>query len=546
MILFCFIDVLVFQCSVPVVSLPPATQKRPPVSKPSLSPVIRAGLMKNISSVEFSADRRFVISNSGNTQALRASAGSRWRVEMVGSTPGKSAFRLMLEALNDRSVARRKAGEYERAGYAVEIKAEGTAPHLRIAGLKNNREYRIYIKQWFETWDDAREYQKAVWSHRDTHIIRAKIAEAKGRMHLTQCSTGKTYAITPPIIVKGADITLYDIPVGVGFHWEHNENRTYPEKIEFTLDLEGRLAVVNEVPLETYLKGVVPSEMAEGFPMEALKAQAVAARCKALANWGIVHASDPYDVCADVHCQVYSGLSKRSGKTDYAVDKTAGIFIMKGNQICDAVFGAMCGGHTEDVENAWGGEMVDYLRGRVDGSPWLKRYGSLQKEDNVRRWIDESPDAFCNTQQGEVPNGLQYTVKYYRWETSINQIELQQSIEKRLDLNLGEIMDLLPMLRGVSGRIIRLKIIGTRGETIIDGELNIRKALSETTLWSSCFYIEKSGWGHVPDTFILKGAGFGHGVGMCQTGAAVMALKGRKFNHILKHYYKGVRVIKLY
>jgi SpoIID/LytB domain protein len=438
------------------------------------------------------------------------------------------------------------ADRYQRAGYAVEVAAVGTAPHLRIQGLNNNREYRIYHKQAFETWDDARAYQKAVWPVSDTHIIRAKIREAKGRIRLTHMSTGETYESTRPIIAKGADITLYDVPVGTGFHWAHDENRTYPEEIEFTLDLDGRLAVVNTVPLETYLKGVVPSEMAEGFPIEALKAQAVAARCKALANWGIVHASDPYDVCADVHCQVYSGLSKRCKKTDYAVDKTAGIFMMKGDQICDAIFGAVCGGHTEDVENAWGGEAVDYLRGRVDGSPWLKRYGSLQKETNLRRWIDESPDAFCNTQKGEAPDGLQYTVKYYRWQVSLNQIDLQRALEKRTGLDLGEITDLLSLLRGVSGRIIRLKVIGTLGETIIDGELNIRKALSETTLWSSCFYIEKSGWGLAPDAFILKGAGFGHGVGMCQTGAAIMALKGRRYNHILKHYYHGVRIRKLY
>ncbi|MBN2105361.1 SpoIID/LytB domain-containing protein [bacterium] len=502
--------------------------------------------MKNLSSVEFSADGRFIITNSSNALALRASAESRWRVEVLESIPGKSAFRLMLAVFNDRSAARQKASQYQRSGYSVEVAAVGTAPYTQIAGLNNNREYRIYIKRWFETWDEAREYQKAVWPDSDTHIIRAKISEARGRICLTHCSTGETYESTQPIIIKGTDVILYDVPVGSGFHWEHHENRTYPEKIEFTLDLEGRLAVVNEVPLETYLKGVVPSEMSEGFPVEALKAQAVAARCKALANWGIVHASDPFDVCADVHCQVYSGLSKRCRKTDYAVDKTAGLFMMKGDQICDAVFGAVCGGHTEDVENAWGGEALDYLRGRVDGSPWLKRYGSLQEENNLKKWIDDSPDAFCNTQRDIVPDGLQYTVKYYRWELSLSQIELQQALEKRTGLNFGEIIHLIPLLRGVSGRIIRLKVIGTRGETIIDGELNIRKALSETTLWSSCFYVEKSGWGQTPDAFILRGAGFGHGVGMCQTGAAIMALTGRKFHHILKHYYKGVRITKLY
>ena len=501
------------------------------------------GLMKGITILEFSSNSSFEMVPKNGGRAVPCRGGERWRVESLESKPGKSAFRLLLYESADLSEARKQAELFKHAGYTVHQEITKSSPLIRG---NDNREYRIFLQEWFETWDEARAVQKARWPDSDTHIVRRIQSEGSGRFRLTNTQTGEIRESVQPVIIQGADIILHDVPVGVGFHWETRETRTYPGKIEMTFDIDGLLAVVNIVSLENYLKGVVPSEMSEGFPIEALKAQAIAARGKAMGNWGIVHASDPYDVCADVHCQVYSGLSKRSAKTDYAVDKTAGLFITKDDKICDAIFGAVCGGHTEDVEKAWGGEQIDYLRGRIDGSPWLNRYGSLQNEDNLKRWIDDSPDAFCNTRRIKLPDGMKYTEKYFRWETRLSQTSLQQAIESHTGEQVGQIRELNPLARGVSGRITQLEVAGTRKTIIIKGELNIRKALSKTTLWSACFYVEKSGRASLPEYFILKGAGFGHGVGMCQTGAAIMALRGRKFHHILKHYYKGVRIAKLY
>jgi stage II sporulation protein D len=536
--------VLIFHCAPSVViPPPPPVHEYPRIIPTPKSPLIRVGLMKGVSVLEFSANTSFEMVLKNGSRAVPCQGGERWRVELLQSKPGKSAFRLLLFESTDLSEARIQADRFKRAGYAVHQEITSSSPLVRGGG---NREYRIFLQEWFATWDDARTVQKTRWPDTDTHIVRSIQSEGSGTMRLTNMQTGEIREAAQPIILRGADIALYDVPVGVGFHWETQETRTYSGKIELTFDIDGLLAVVNIVSLESYLKGVVPSEMSEGFPLEALKAQAVAARGKAIGTWGIVHVSDPFDVCANVHCQVYSGLTKRSPKTDYAVDKTAGLFMMKGDKICDAIFGAVCGGHTEDVEKAWGGERVDYLRGRIDGSPWLNRYGSLQNEDNIKRWIDDSPDAFCNTQRIKVPNGLQYTVKYFRWEIRLSQTALQQSIEDYTGEQVGQIRELNPLARGVSGRITQLEVAGTRKTIIIKGELNIRKALSATTLWSACFYVKKDGWASLPEYFILKGAGFGHGVGMCQTGAAMMALRGRKFHHILKHYYKGVTISKLY
>ena len=313
------------------------------------------------------------------------------------------------------------------------------------------------------------------------------------------------------------------------------------------LDSDGKLAVINIVSLETYLRGVVPSEMPDGFPLEALKAQAVAARSEMLSKMGFVHSADPFDVCADVHCQVYSGLTKQAASTDRAVRETRGMVLWKDGQICDAVYSAVCGGHSESNEHVWGGEPRSYLNGSYDGSGSLKYYGSLDKEKKIRRWINEKPPAYCNTTEGWTLPSMNYTKKYFRWTVRITQNELQEYLKQYSGRDAGDILDLIPLKRGDSGRIITLKIVGSRSSYIINKELEIRKALSNNTLWSSCFYVEKkNSRAEIPSEFVLHGAGFGHGVGMCQTGAAAMALKGRRFHQILKHYYQSARIKRLY
>jgi len=215
-------------------------------------------------------------------------------------------------------------------------------------------------------------------------------------------------------------------------------------------------------------------------------------------------------------------------------------------KICDSIFGAVCGGHTEDVDKAWGGNPYSYLVGKYDGPGRIKKYGPLAVESNVKRWIENSPSAYCNSVRRRVPEALNYTKKYFRWEERKIQAEIHQALLKR-SINVGEVLDLVPEERGVSGRIIRLKIVGTEGDAYVNGELNIRRALSETTLWSSCFIVKTvAGEDSVPDTFILKGAGWGHGVGMCQTGAAVMAHSGKSYKAILRHYYEGIEIKRLY
>jgi SpoIID/LytB domain protein len=343
-------------------------------------------------------------------------------------------------------------------------------------------------------------------------------------------------------------MTFFEVPVGIGYHWEHQEeSRSYSGTIQIGLDNDGQLAVINILPIEKYLSGVVPSEMPSGFPLEALKAQAVSARSKTLANLGLVHRNDPFDVCADVHCQVYSGLTNRSASAERAVMETAGLVLWKDHKICDAIYGSVCGGHGEDSDKAWGAQPKSYLQGRYDGPHPLKRYGSLSSEERARLWIDNNPPAYCNTTQGWTLDAMEYTKKYFRWEIILKQDEVKNSLQSFAGKDLGTVLDLMPLERGVSGRITKMRIVCEKDTLIVQGELNIRKALSSSTLWSSCFYaLKRTNADGIPAEFVLKGAGWGHGVGMCQTGAATLALKGEPFDQILKYYFSGIRIRRIY
>ena len=513
---------------------------RPPRVPVRESPEIRVGLLEGLRRVEFTARDRFRIENEAGIPFGGGQPGSRWYAEVIQSVPGRVTYHLTAGSMHDRGEARRRAAELETKGIATEIRVSGRPLVLGGRVVTTNRQYRIFISGVFDTHEEAAAAGDSLGGLVRTSVTREVSRRPEGLLRVVNPATGQEYKSTGPILIRGASVTLHDFPVGSGFHWERTEDQTYPEIIQFDLDATGLLAVINRVPLEVYVEGVIPSEMPPGFPLEALKAQAVAARGKVLGAWGVVHQADPYDVCARVHCQVYSGLSKRDPRTDQAARETAGIVLFSGDRLVDAIFGGVCGGHTEDVDLAWGGQPYAYLKGTLDGPHALRRYGPLHIEENARRWIDAHPPSHCNTNRNPVPASLNYTKKYFRWEVRLTRDEIRQALAKR-HIDIGDPVALIPLERGVSGRIVRLRIAGTRGETIIRGELNIRQALSPTTLWSSCFYVREA-----EDGFAFKGAGWGHGVGMCQTGAAMMAEGGKKFDAILRHYYRDVQFRRLY
>lgn len=374
--------------------------------------------------------------------------------------------------------------------------------------------------------------------------------------------------IFEPIDYETRDFDLTEVVIGIQFHWERKECQKFKGKLKI-IDEGEHLTAINCLPLEDYLLSVISSEMKATSSLELLKAHAVISRSWLLAQkekarnlagcycssyetdqeyirWYDREDHVHFDVCADDHCQRYQGISKAYTPTvQQAVRSTAGEVLMYGGQICDARFSKCCGGATERFENTWEPVAHPYLE-KITDSERLLETGDLTQEKAARSWILSVPEAFCNTSDpkilGEVLNDYdRETHHFFRWQVSYTAGELSALAKEKLGFDFGTITDLIPMERGASGRLIRLKIVGTHKTLVIGKELVIRKAFSPTHLYSSAFVVDKEG-----DRFIFHGAGWGHGVGLCQIGAAVMGARGYTYSQILKHYFKGSEIVKLY
>ena len=375
-----------------------------------------------------------------------------------------------------------------------------------------------------------------------------------------------------------SSFTLEDVTIGVNFHWERKEAQTFLGKLRFIVE-DNNICAINELPVETYLTSVISSEMRATSSLELLKAHAVISRSWLLAqmeqrkaennnvekqpsffktNEEIVRWYDRedhkrFDVCADDHCQRYQGITKAANKhVVEAIQQTAGEILTSHGEICDARYSKCCGGAVEEFQYCWENIKKPYLQALPDALPDSIPLPDLTDEAVACQWILSSPDAFCNTTDQKVLSQVlndfdQETTDFYRWNQTYSQAEVKQLLEEKLEVQFGDIIDLVPLSRGKSGRIYRLKIVGKERTLIIGKELEIRRALSKSHLYSSAFIVEKADIKDgVPQKFIIKGAGWGHGVGLCQIGAAMMGKQGYRYEEILLHYYKGAEITKAY
>ena len=370
---------------------------------------------------------------------------------------------------------------------------------------------------------------------------------------------------------------LKDVTIGINFHWERKENQLFKGSLKFIVEGE-KITAINLLGVEEYLTSVISSEMSATASLELLKAHAVISRSWLLAqidkNIEITNSSEKYstmtesegelirwydredhtrfDICADDHCQRYQGITRASTPiVKDAIRQTRGELLMSEGKICDARYSKSCGGVFEEFQYCWEDKKYPYLVKQRD-SKSDTIIPDLTVEKNAVEWIKESPESFCNTTDKKVLSQVlnnydQETVNFYRWSVKYSQKELSQLIIKRSGTDYGDILDLVPIERGTSGRLVKLKIVGTKRTRIIGKELEIRRTLSESHLYSSAFFVEKEmGPEQAPLAFTLKGAGWGHGVGLCQIGAAVMGEKGYNYKEILLHYFIGATINKMY
>ena len=384
-----------------------------------------------------------------------------------------------------------------------------------------------------------------------------------------------------------ASFSLSDVTIGVNFHWERKETQTFLGTLHFVVESD-KICAINELPVERYLESVISSEMSATSSLELLKAHAVISRSWLLAQmkkrrevaesgnnfFSFVKKDDRlirwydredhtiFDVCADDHCQRYQGITKEtSPHVAEAIRQTKGQILMDGDDICDARFSKCCGGVTEEFQYCWEDTPKNYLSSVRDIIQGVKSVGSaspaplpsLQDEAAADAWIRSNPPAFCNTTDKKILSQVlndydQETADFYRWKVTLTQEKLKQLLDEKLKMNFGDILDLQAEERGKSGRISKLRIVGTEKTFVIGKELEIRRALSDTHLYSSAFVVDRYDIDEkgVPQRFDIIGAGWGHGVGLCQIGAAVMGEEGFDYDAILLHYYQGAEIKKVY
>ena len=399
---------------------------------------------------------------------------------------------------------------------------------------------------------------------------------ADGRIRLN----GQLYTalLLEPAEGMQASFLLHGVTIGIGFHWQRDEDQCFQGALHIIIE-EDKLTAINIIPAEMYLTSVISSEMNATAPTELLKAHTVISRSWLLAGlggtstvfspkerrgktednpllWYERSAHTHFDVCADDHCQRYQGITRASTEqVRQAVAETCGEVLMYEGKICDARFSKCCGGAFEEFQYCWADTPHPYLhRGRdwVTGKE-MSRLPDLTIEAEAERWIRSTPLAFCHTSEPDIlfrilNNYDQETPDFYRWEVEYTQDELANLFRERSGVDYGRIINLVPVARGTSGRLWQLKIVGTQLTRIIGKELEIRRTLSPTHLYSSAFVVDKTDYrpDGLPGRFILTGAGWGHGVGLCQIGAAVMATQGYGYRDILRHYYAEATIESIY
>ena len=375
------------------------------------------------------------------------------------------------------------------------------------------------------------------------------------------------------VLTSGECFLLREVTIGVKFHWERKEDQRFEGNLRLVGRADGTVTAINEISVEEYLKSVISSEMSAEAPVELLKAHAITSRSWLVAmleraktttsatptgwktpaeiiRWYTREDHDIYDVCADDHCQRYQGVTKIiSPAVNDVVEQTRGVFLVYGGEICDARFYKACGGLTEEFRSSWEETDVPYLQTVAD-SP--THYPPVRTEQDAEQWILSRPEAYCNTEDPLIlsqilPSFDQETTDFFRWKVEYERKELEELLYQKSGIDFGTLLDLVPIQRGPSGRIVRLKVVGTKASIVVGKDLEIRRWLSPSHLYSSAFLVraERDSAG-IPSRFVLHGAGWGHGVGLCQIGAAIMAVKGIRADEIVRHYFPGAVLQKIY
>jgi SpoIID/LytB domain protein len=509
-------------------------------------PLVTVEIMSGQDQVKVAAEAGLTVQPEGDGGA-EISAGTTWTITAENARPAKLRYWVVVS---------RSAGDDELATW----KQRGYDPHTFEIGVVfgvegemiDSRETLLAVAPEATPEAAARAAKAIAQKWKVATSIHPELVERpRGTIVARDAVSGvvvrnESVLWFAPVTKKGSagTVTVYDVVHGGGGSQvgaEKRETRRYFGRVYVTLGRDGRLTVVNAIPEDRLLMGLVPSEIFPDAPADALRAQAVAARTELLAKIGTRHFEDPYVVCSSQHCQVYGGVGLEDERTSAAVKKTRGQVLMRdGGGLVQAYYSASCGGFSESNENLWGLAPDPSLRGKLDargdGRKALAKYAAGVTDANVRDWLASPAEhAFCGR--------TKYAKGRYRWSVTIAAADLDAMVARDFP-EVGRVTALTPRARGVSGRVMALDIVGDRGRVTVEGDLRIRRLFGG--LKSTLFVVDAKAEGGKPVRWTFSGAGFGHGVGMCQTGAIGMAEGGAGYADILDHYYPGSHLHALY
>ncbi|MDI6794106.1 MAG: SpoIID/LytB domain-containing protein [bacterium] len=545
---------------IPTVSPPPAPEAEPawqaeappppPVSKP-LMPIVpekKEGLVVHLPTrVRIGVmERQVNISIVGQGLLVNGEKieGDAVSFALRESQPAKLIYRIVVGTFRPSNPEiEGLADSWREKGYQVTLKEagglfQGTEQTGRDEQLiVDNRVIWLCLGR-FEEEEEAGVFRDRLYEEVPRCWILEELVEASsGGIDMFDQDGALVKTYTQPILIASDNpIEVKQVEYGRGYSWEGHQDREFAGLIEIALDKMGRLCLVNELDLEDYLKGVLPFEISPKAPLEALSAQAVAARGETLSKFKQRHLTDPYDLCASQHCQVYGGLGRVTEAVREAVERTRGEVLMYGDKIVDAVYSANCGGHTESNENVWASLPDPCLRGVPDFDPEEVDFPDTITDDVLTEWLTTTPGAYCYGHEFSKP-------EKFRWKVEYSAGEMNRFINR--DRDCGPVKDIILLERGVSGRLKAIKIVAANETFTIYKELLIRQLLGN--LRSAAFIVEiKRDPEGNPLSFSFTGGGWGHGVGMCQEGACGMAKKRKGYREILGHYFGKAEIRKIY
>ncbi len=413
-------------------------------------------------------------------------------------------------------------------------------PNVRVGLLLNHQEIYLSLPEKFSIRDAQGNVLAADLLGKKWRVRAAANSAAAPAVEMREINGAQNLVFPSGFEIVTARIAMADKESDLS----NGAARDYQGRMRFIGDRES-VSALTILPLEEYLRGVVPAEMSASFPEEALKAQAIACRSEALQRLQQT-SKQAYDICADEGCQVYAGTNRHAENADRAIRATHGLVLKSNGQIAPAPYAGVCGGFTENNEAVWSGKPRPHLRSRFDGKKSSR--GELNSDAAVRNWLEEASGANCNVVSAEAPRNLAYARGYFRWQRPFSAAELAASIKRKTKEDFGDLLELAVLQRGASGRATKLRVIGAKKSFEINGELNIRQALATPPLPSALFVIERipNGTNGNSEKFLIRGGGWGHGVGMCQVGAAMQAVRGELHQNILEFYYKNARLARAY